>query len=152
MPAVTLVHDMDANQETVWNAWADFGNIAEFHPGLKGSRIIRGPETGQGATRVCEQQDGTEINERITVFEPHSKIGWVLENPPKPLKEGVVTVKMDNQGPGKTRVTMEFEVKMGMGPLGPIIYNLVAKNMITKNLTKVLSALNKHLTEKETAR
>ena len=50
MPAVTLVHDMDANQETVWNAWADFGNIAEFHPGLKGSRIIRGQETAQPYT------------------------------------------------------------------------------------------------------
>lgn len=145
MPKISLVHEMTASQEAVWNAWADFGNIADFHPGLKRSAIIKGPETGPGATRVCEQHDGTKVNERITIFEPQSRISWLLESPPNPLKAGTVTVSLMSVGPERTRVQMDFDITMGVGPFGPVIYHLAAKNVIKKNLTEVLVALDEYL-------
>ena len=146
MHAVNLVHDMPVSQDKVWEAWADFGGIAEFHPGLKRSPIIRGPESGIGSTRSCEQHDGVAIEEKITVFEPQSKISWKLETPPKPLKAGDVTVRLESIGSDKTRVFMDFDIQMGMGPLGSVIFQLFAKRVIRKNLTKVLAGLEAYIT------
>lgn len=56
---------IDASKDKVWAALADFGNIQNFHPGLKSSHSTSAANEGVGATRQCVLKPMGTIQERI---------------------------------------------------------------------------------------
>lgn len=131
--------------EAVWHAWADFGAIERFHPAVKTSRLIGGPNEGTGAVRRCDFYDGSIIDEELTVFQPMTRIGWNMLNAPGPLKSGQALVTLESHGAVQTRVTFELSFKMKLGPIGFLLGNSVVKTAMTKTLTGLLTGLDDHL-------
>lgn len=137
----TVPHSIDA----VWRAWADFGGIERFHPAVEKSRIIGGPSEGTGAIRRCDFYDGSMIEEKLTVFQPMTRIGWEIVSAPGPLKSGEALVTLERRDPAATHIEFVLNFRMKLGPVGVLLGNTVVKAAMKKTLTSLLRGLDDHL-------
>ncbi|MFY0681383.1 MAG: SRPBCC family protein [Thalassovita sp.] len=121
MPKVSSQHVVDAPVEDVWESWADFGGIAKFHPGIKGSHSISGsPASGLGAERQCDlTANGKQyVRERVTKSVPMQEQVIDIYEGTVPLKSATARLRLAPIGSDKTKVMLEMEFKPGMGPIG----------------------------------
>ena len=66
MGTIIVTKNIAASADRAWAALADFGNIANFHPGLSGSHLLDGSAAnGVGAERRCDIKDGNYLVERV---------------------------------------------------------------------------------------
>lgn len=68
MHEASATREIRAEKSAVWAAIDDFGGIDEFEHTIERSRIIDGPETGEGAVRECHVDDGTRVEEKIIEY------------------------------------------------------------------------------------
>lgn len=118
MPHVTVSRTIDAPVSEVWASWDDFANIDKFNPNLNRSFLIgNNGDTGLGATRQCDLEDGKNyIQERIVEYVPEQKVVVDIYNGTLPLKSAKAEVQMRALGPTRTELTftMHFVPKMGL--------------------------------------
>lgn len=66
---------VDAPPERVWATIADFGNVANYNPGVSSSHSTSDEPTGLGATRHCDlTRFGASLEERIVGFEENERL------------------------------------------------------------------------------
>lgn len=118
MPKVTVEKTVNAPVAEVWASWDRFGDIADFNPNLRASRLINGSApSGKGATRQCDLSDGkNHIRERIVEYVPGQRMVIDIYEGTMPLKRAVATVEVRAIGPRRTevRMTMDFAPKYGL--------------------------------------
>lgn len=118
MASVTVTRVINAPLEKVWASWDDYANIDKFNPNLNRSFLIdNNGETGLGATRQCDLNDGKNfIQERIIGYTPLKKIKIDIYNGTMPLKRAEADIDLKPLGPNKTELsfTMDFTPKMGL--------------------------------------
>ncbi len=127
MPIIELTKQVDAPIEDVWKAWDDFGNIANFHPGLESSHLLGGSETtGLGAERQCNLKDGKNyIQERIVDYVPNKRLSIDIYSGTMPLKSAQATVELKGLGVNRTEVRMKMDYRMKFGVLGRLMGQLM---------------------------
>lgn len=147
MPTIELTKEVNATIEDVWHAWDDFGNIANFHPGLKSSHLINGSEaTGLGAERQCNLKDGKNyIQERVVAYVPNKRLSVDIYSGTMPLKSALATIELRELGPNRTQVRMKMDYQMRFGILGRVMGQMM-KPQFRKLLRDAL-ATNKSYVE-----
>lgn len=118
MPKVKVQKIVNAPVAEVWASWDSFGDIADFNPSLRASRLINGSApSGKGATRQCDLKDGkNHIRERIVEYDPGRRMVIDIYEGTMPLKRTLATVEVRAMGPARTEVsmTMDFAPKFGL--------------------------------------
>lgn len=139
---------INASSAEVWAIWDRFGDIADWHPGLEKSALVKGSKpTGLGARRKCDLIGGKNyIMEEIVDYEAGHSMAVHIYDGNIPVKSALVTFRINPDGPNKTNVSAEVEFKMKMGLLGAAIKPL-AKKQLGNDIAKLLSA-NKGYAEK----
>lgn len=139
MPSVTLTKTVDAPVSEVWKSWDDFGNIDKFNPNLKRSFLIgNNGETGLGATRQCDLEDGKNyIQERIVAYEPERKLTVDIYNGTMPLKSAQAEIAMRPVGTNRTELTFTMRFVPKFGLLGRMMVPMM-KPQFRKLLTKLV--------------
>lgn len=132
---------IDASAAEVWDAWDRFGDIADWHPGLEKSALLKGSQsTGLGAKRRCDFIGGKKhILEEIVDYETGKSMAVHIFDGNIPVQSAKVTFRVEPQGPNKTKVSAEVDFKMKMGALGSAIKPL-AKRQLGNDIAKLLSA------------
>lgn len=141
MAEVTVTNVVNAPVSEVWASWDDYGNIVRFNPNLKGSHLLLdGKATGLGAKRQCDLADGkNHIREEIVGYTPLREIVVDIYDGTMPLNSAKATIRFDQQGVSRTKVTMTMEFTPKMGLLGKAMIPIM-KPMFRKMLNALLVA------------
>ena len=115
---------IDAEASEVWMAFNDWGGVWRFQPWVIRSPLLSTNNEGVGAKRRCEFVDKTSIVETVTRIEDGRAIHMSLSEAPKPMKGGTSVIRLAPRGKS-TDVTVEMDIKLGMGPLNPIMGKLM---------------------------
>ena len=135
---------VNATADKIWSAFNDWGGVWRFQPWVVRSPLLSSNNEGVGASRRCEFVDKTSIVETITRIEDGRRIEMVLSETPKPMKGGTATILLVPRS-GATDVTVAMDVQLGLGPLNPIMGNLMMRPMMKTRIQKMLESLEHHL-------
>lgn len=142
MPEIKSTIRIDAPKKEVWAALADFGNIQNFHPGLKSSHATSQAKGGVGATRQCILKPMGTIQERIVEWkEGESMLVDIYEGknmPPLDFNNTQARFTARTEG-GKTVVTMTMRYQTK--GLGGVVMGPVMKSQFSAVVPKILQGL-----------
>jgi uncharacterized protein YndB with AHSA1/START domain len=74
LPEFTIVRQIDAPVETVWEVLHDFGDIQRWSPGVTDSELTSQGPVNEGSTRHCDFAPFGGVNERIEHHEPNERL------------------------------------------------------------------------------
>ena len=135
---------IDSSLKDAWRVFADMSGVANYHPWVINSPLLSEHNTGKGASRRCEFQDGTSIVETITEWREHEYMKMTLSETPAPMKSGTVSVYFRSVN-GGTEMRMEMDVKIGLGPIGWIIGPLVVRPLIKTRFEKSVLSMDHYI-------
>ena len=135
---------VNAKAADIWAAFNDWGGVWRFQPWVVRSPLLSANNEGVGASRRCEFVDKTSIVETITKIDDGRRIEMRLSETPKPMKGGTAIITLQPRG-SQTDVTVSMDVTLGLGPLNPIMGNLMMKPMMKTRIQKMLESLEYHI-------
>jgi ribosome-associated toxin RatA of RatAB toxin-antitoxin module len=136
---------VNAKASDVWAKLNDWGGVWRYQPWVINSPLLSANNEGVGASRRCEFIDKTSIVETITKIKEGRRIDMTLSDTPKPMKGGTTSIIVTPKGENQTEVTVSMNIKLGLGPLNPIMGNLMMKPMMRTRITKMLESLEYHI-------
>jgi uncharacterized protein YndB with AHSA1/START domain len=74
LPEFTIIRQIDAPVETVWEVLHDFGDIHQWSPGVTDSELTSPGPVSEGSTRRCDFAPFGGVNERIERHEPNERL------------------------------------------------------------------------------
>ncbi|MEM9715209.1 MAG: SRPBCC family protein [Pseudomonadota bacterium] len=135
---------VNAKAADIWTTFNDWGGVWRYQPWVVTSPLLSSNNEGVGASRRCEFVDKTSIVETITKIDVGQRIDMILSETPKPMMGGTGSIILSPKGK-QTDVTVVMDIKLGLGPLNPIMGNLMMKPMMRNRITKMLESLEYHL-------
>ncbi len=135
---------LKASPTDIWSKFQDWGNVWRFQPWVVRSPLLSDAGSGVGASRRCEFSDKTSIVETITKVVDGRRIEMSLTETPKPMLGGIGAIELQPSG-GGTEVTVTMDVKLGMGPLNPVMGPLMMRPMMKSRISKMLESLDHHI-------
>ena len=150
METVEKSISIDAPQEVVWKAIADFQGIGEFHPYIKTVDLHTENNGGLGSKRTCHFNDGSDIDEEIIEWVEGEKYTINGSNFSLPLKvlHGTVGVRTVD---GMSEAYMKIEYQPKFGLIGKLMSTMLMKRALSKRIEGVLAGLNYLITNKKRA-
>ncbi|MEM8814554.1 MAG: SRPBCC family protein [Pseudomonadota bacterium] len=144
---VTVARTLNAPLDAVWESWADFGNVAVWHPLVAHSKLLGDPaEAVQvGSRRQCDLADGKNwVREEIVEMQQDRRIGIKLYEGTMPLKTALATVAFGTPDAARTRVhlSMDFEPKFGL--LGRLMAPMI-KRQFKRMFAEILATNERHV-------
>ena len=145
MHTVVVEREMKIEADEAWKILDDFGAIYRFHPNVDKSPIENGIESGLGAERVCHFDNGDQVKERITGYEPGQELTVEIIDPGNfPLKTAVARINVSPNGDGASGVRFEMSFQPKFGPVGWLMGATVMQSQFRKILSQVLAGLETH--------
>ena len=135
---------IQAPAQVVWQHFYDWGNVWRFQPWVVRSPLLTNIEDGVGASRRCELSDNTSIVETITNVIPGKRIEFSLSEAAMPMVDGTGSIELSPNGEKSTLVSVAMEVRLGLGPLNPIM-GLMMKPMMRTRIAKMIGSLEHHI-------
>lgn len=74
MPEFTINRQINAPVEKVWGVLDNFGEIAQWSPGVKRSSLTSDGPVREGTTRHCDFAPLGGVNERIDTYVPNERM------------------------------------------------------------------------------
>jgi len=146
MHIVEVNRKIDFPKETIWDTLKNFGGIYKYHPLVNNSFVLNGRDSGLGAERMCEFNDGNKIKERIIDYtEGEEYIVDIFEKGSFPLKKAVATINVVELDEGNSEVKFKMEFKPKFGILGWLMAKGMMEKQFKKILSQVLFGLEKHI-------
>lgn len=114
---------VNAPIDEVWASWDKFGDIEDFNPNLKASKLLTGsPVTGIGAKRQCDLLDGkSTIYEEIIGYAPQEHMIVLMYDGDVPLKRSTIRFDFESVAANRTKLLVHAEFEMKYGLLGKLL-------------------------------
>ncbi|WP_298257973.1 SRPBCC family protein [uncultured Litoreibacter sp.] len=109
-PDIMVSQTVNAPLETLWESWADFGGIYQFHEDVVRTTILtQTTPRGVGAVRRCELVDGKNmIEERVVEWEPMQKISVEFDKTSLPIERARAEFRFKSCTETQSQVEMRF--------------------------------------------
>jgi uncharacterized protein YndB with AHSA1/START domain len=148
MHTVSVKREIDASIEEVWRVLDDFSGVAKYNPNVETSRIVAGPESGNGATRECTFHDGGRIEEKIVDYKPRTSYTVNFTDVGDfPLEKNVVKIGVESIDETRTVVTMTSNFTPKFGPVGWVMAKVMMKSKFRETFEEVLYGLDSYVTQ-----
>ncbi len=126
MASVSVTKSYDAPREALWNIFADYGKVSEFHPGIESSKALN-RKKGLGGMRACEFGGGRGVTEEITTWEKGARITFTgTEFRKMPLRQMAGHFHFDGDNPTTVTFVMDYKTK------GGIVMDFMARRSMRK--------------------
>lgn len=134
------------SKKEVWAVLEDYANIDKVSPGVSHSFALGSEEKGLGAKRQCELDFGT-IREVVTKWEEEERLEVKIYDGEKlpPMKDFYGNFVLED-ALGGTKLTFTIRYKMGLGPIGWLMSNLMMKPKFKKGTHHLLVGIEHYLT------
>jgi uncharacterized protein YndB with AHSA1/START domain len=135
MPEFTIIRQIEAPVEKVWEVLEEFGSISKWNADVKRSSL-----TSEGSTRHCDFSPLGGVEERIDKFVPNERMTVILFDTSKlPISGGVADFKLAGQD-DSTELTINYSYTLNR--LGRM-----AKGTTDKQLRKGINGLADSLSQ-----
>ncbi len=138
---------IDAPQEKVWAAIADFGNVANLSPGIKKSYLTSEVTGGVGATRHCDLAlYGATVDERIVEWDEGEGFRIdIYESTRLPIIKTSGGSLQVREHEGGTLLTGSLHTSLKYGFVGDLLYPVVLRKQLTKEWKIFLAGTKMHI-------
>jgi len=127
-----------------WAAVSKLGAVQDWHPNVARAEVLTAHDSGIGASRRVEFQDGRSAVE--TVIEESELHFTTMEmSASSPLSRAVVTIRTEERSADTTEVTFSIEYGLKYGPIGWLIDAVMMKRLFGKVFSAALDGLSYHL-------
>ena len=127
-----------------WEAISKMGAVQDWHPNVARATVLTTYDTGIGASRRVEFQDGNSVVE--TVIEESEQQFTKVEMTESPMiKEALVTIRTKERSADTTEVTFSIDYSLKFGPIGWLIDAVMMKRIFGKVFPIALAGLSYHL-------
>ena len=133
----------------VWDALADFGDVAAWAPYMRISHIVGEQETGVGTRRAMQHELGFRFEECVTEWTEGEGYSFDVFRAPWPMAEvkETWTSRRDN---GFTTVTTRVSYGMKLGYLGASIDWLLVRFIVRREMRAGLRGLKEYVERRAT--
>lgn len=135
---------ISASMAPTWSAISSMKAVQDWHPNVARAHVLTPQDTGVGASRRVEFQDGNTVVETVV---DESELQFVtMEMTELPmLKDAKVTIRTEERDPETTEVTFSLDYGMKLGPLGWLLDVVVMRRLFFKVFGVALDGLAYHL-------
>jgi len=134
---------INAAPDAVWAELSRFMHIDEFAPLVISVDALTEGGNKVGSRRRCHFQDGNSMVEEVTKWEEGRGYRVRLsDTDPMPLKEGAAELRLEPNGPNKTKVIWSMDYRVKFGPFGWLLGQTMMKMMMRKVLDGNLKGLS----------
>ncbi|WP_299223905.1 SRPBCC family protein [uncultured Aquimarina sp.] len=147
MTNITSTRTIPFSKEKIWEIIDDFENIHVWNPGVKSSySTSTGKPTGKGAQRHCDLAPFGSFEERITIYEPHKKMGIDIYEGAKlpPIKNMKAQLDLEELGKNSTKVSFSFSYDT-KGLMGKIMNPIMVKPKMIDGTENFLKGLEHYI-------
>ena len=127
MPGFTIIRQIEAPVERVWEVLNDFGDIQRWSPGITNSELTSDGPVSEGSTRHCDFAPLGGVNERIDRYEPNRRMTVNLYETFKLPISGAVADFDIGPHDGGTRVTINYSYNPNL--LGRVLKGVTGDQM-----------------------
>ncbi len=142
MGTIIVTKNIAASADRAWAALADFGNIANFHPGLSGSHLLDGSAAnGVGAERRCDIKDGNYLVERVRDWHEGQSYTIDIIESSMPVRRATATLSVKPIDAHHSQAAMVVDMTMKFGLLGKVMEVLMARSAMRRTMVGILDGL-----------
>ena len=145
MSIIRFSRTVKAPANCLWDAVADYANVANYHPQVKSSSLLSSNAKGIGASRNCVLYDNSSIVEHVTGWEEGKRIRSTTQHAMSPLQEVHSTISIRTNNCQSSIVTLEVEYAVKYGLAGKLMDALLIKRLTMNNLTTTLACLEHYV-------
>ncbi|MDA0368198.1 MAG: SRPBCC family protein [Proteobacteria bacterium] len=143
MGTIIVTKNIAASADRAWAALADFGNIANFHPGLSGSHLLDGSAAnGVGAERRCDIKDGNYLVERVRDWHEGQSYTIDIIESSMPVRRATATLSVKPIDAHHSQAAMVVDMTMKFGLLGKVMEILMARSAMRRTMVGILDGLD----------
>ena len=135
---------IDRPRHLVWVTLADVGTIADWNPGLIGSRRTNSV-VGVGAARHCDISRTHSLTEVVTEFEPEERITFRIVETTLPFAAADIRFRLTDHCDGTTQVTVTPTYRLRYGVLGRLLDLSAVRRSYRTGMRGLLTGLKGHL-------
>jgi len=127
-----------------WAAISSMRAVQDWHPNVARAVVLTPQDSGIGASRRVEFQDGrSEVETVIEESELHSTTMEMTAS--SPLNRAVVTIRTEERSADTTEVTFSIDYGLKYGPIGWLIDAVMMRRLFRKAFGMALDGLSYHL-------
>ncbi len=142
--------EIGAPADRVWEALADFGDVAAWAPYMRKSYLIGSQRSGIGMRRGMKHAWGFRFEEEVTQWHEGKGFAFDVLQAPFPMKD-VKEVWVLAPENGITAVETQVRYGTHLGVLGGFVDWLLVRFVVRREMRAGLRGLKEHL-EQETGR
>jgi uncharacterized protein YndB with AHSA1/START domain len=127
LPEFTIIRQIDAPVEAVWEVLHDFGDIQRWSPGVTTSELTSNDPVGEGATRQCGFAPFGGVHEKIDLHEPNERLTVnIYETSKLPISNAVADFNIAPKD-GGTELTLHYSYTLNT--MGRLVKGYTDKQM-----------------------
>jgi len=127
-----------------WTAVSRLGAVQDWHPNVARAEVLTAHDSGIGASRRVEFQDGRSAVETV-IEESEQQFTTMEMSAESPLSRAVVTIRTKERSADTTEVTFFIDYGLKYGPVGWLIDAVMMKRLFGKVFDSALGGLSYHL-------
>lgn len=127
-----------------WTAISEMKALEDWHPNVAAIALESDHNAGVGASRRITFQNGKGVVETVVAQSEREFVTMDLTESP-PLKNAVVTIRLEEKSPNETEVTFSIDYSVKYGPLGWLMGVLMMNRVFRKVFGVSLAGLSYHL-------
>ena len=135
--------------EIVWQALADFGDVAAWAPYMRISHLVGDQEQGVGTRRAMQHELGFRFEERVTAWDEGEGFAFDVLRAPWPMDDVSESWRIATHGSG-TQVTTRVQYGMKVGSAGALLDWSLVRFIVRREMRSGLRGLKEYL-ERRTA-
>ena len=143
--------EIEAPLELVWQALADFGDVAAWAPYMRISHIVGTRERGVGTRRAMQHELGFRFEEVVTEWREGEGFAFDVLRAPWPMDDVKERWQAEAQG-GGTLVSTRVRYGMKIGPAGALLDWSLVRFIVRREMRSGLRGLKEYVERRAAAR
>ena len=108
--------EINTAHQAVWDVLADFGNVADWAPYMRGSCLVGERKSGLGTCRTMRHAWGFRFEETVTDWNPGTGLSFDVLRAPFPMKDVRESWRIEQRGGRSTVITrVVYDMRLGWG-------------------------------------
>lgn len=140
---------IDAPRSHVWATLDDIGTIADWNPGLTGSRRINDVD-GIGGSRHCDLSARHSLTEQVVHHVAGKAITFRITDSTLPFRHADIAFELtDDSDRSGTVVSVTPTYTLDFGPIGRLLDTLAVRRRYRTGMRRLLQGLKTHVEQRD---
>ena len=133
-----------ASKQAVWDVMADFGNAADWAPGMRRAGLWGKVKTGVGMHRIMQHKWGFIIEEVVTHWTEGAGYSFRLEKAPFPMCDACETWVLNDDGHDAVlNITVSYSMRLGF--IGALLDAVLVRFVVAREMRLGICGIKCHV-------